>query len=93
MTFEELSTKEQFIVVNNHFGLSNKHRLLAADMLCKKLDEMNNKQNDSTENSSSIQKPLPMVLVGDFNQFDSIAKESVLYMDQIEIFKRNGFIG
>ena len=72
---EEITTGKKFIVINTHLGLTNKHRLLAAEMLCSKL----------------VGITMPMVLVGDFNQFDARQAESALLMDQIEIFKRNGF--
>jgi hypothetical protein len=72
---ENINSKKQFVIVNNHFGLSNKHRLLASDMLCKKI--------------ADIVKP--MVLVGDFNQFDANVKTAVLYTEQIKIFKHYGF--
>ena len=72
---EKKDSREQFIVVNNHFGMSNEHRLLAAQSLCQKL--------------LSIQKPI--ILVGDFNQFDSSIPEVRLYQEQIEVFKQHGF--
>lgn len=72
---EELSSGKQFVIVNNHFGLTNKHRLQVAEKLCKEL--------------ADIKKP--MVLVGDFNQYDFDNKESVLFKKQIEIFEKHGF--
>jgi endonuclease/exonuclease/phosphatase family metal-dependent hydrolase len=69
------SNGNEFCIVNNHLGLSNKHRLLASNLLCSKLSEIK----------------LPMVLVGDFNQFDDAVPEARLLMQQIEVFENHGF--
>ncbi len=44
----------EFCVVNTHFGLSNKHKLLAAQKLCGQL----------------VEEKLPLLILGDFNQVD-----------------------
>jgi endonuclease/exonuclease/phosphatase family metal-dependent hydrolase len=75
IVLENIKTKEKFIIINNHFGLSNKHRLLAAETLCKYL----------------LKENMPMILVGDFNQFDEESKKSELFMSQIDIFRKNHF--
>lgn len=51
---KEIKSKKNLIIVNNHFGLSNKHKLLASELLCQRLADINK----------------PLILVGDFNQFD-----------------------
>ena len=64
-----------FTVLNNHFGLSNKHRLLAANMLCERL------ANITT----------PLIAVGDFNQFDETNPVAALLMPQIKLLQDCGF--
>lgn len=72
---EDLVSGQRLFFVGNHLGLTNEHRKLAALMLCLKLAHIKD----------------PLILVGDFNQFDSLFKESKLFFEQIDIFVQNGF--
>lgn len=73
--FIKTDSGEEFFVGNVHLDLSNKHREVASNMLCERV--------------AGIDKP--MMLVGDFNQFDARIPEPVIFMDQVEIYKRHGF--
>lgn len=72
---KDKDSDEYFTVVNTHLGLTNKHRKLAAELLCSKLEG----------------RAEPLLLVGDFNQFDSSVPEATLLMEQVEIFTTHGF--
>lgn len=68
-------TNHQLLLVNIQAGTSSQHRLLAMQKLCEALEDIN----------------LPMILVGDFNQFDSDEKKPTLLRKQIQILMKNGF--
>ena len=74
--FTHKETGEKVHIFNNHFGIPNEHKLLAADMLCQRIKELN------------LEK---VILAGDFNQFDSSKKEAKLFMPQIKIFQDDGY--
>lgn len=75
IALENIATLERFIVSNNHFGMSNAHRLLAAEKLCTELAPIK----------------LPLVVLGDLNQFDERIAKPELLKEQIEIFIKHGY--
>lgn len=64
-----------FCIVNTHFALTDKHKFLAASRLCEALSE----------------EQLPLIVLGDFNQFDK-KKYNALLQEQIEVFTHNGYV-
>lgn len=66
---------ETVALVNIQAGTSNKHRLLAMQKLTDALKDCH----------------WPVILAGDFNQFDASQRQSAIYNDQVQVLQKNGF--
>lgn len=75
-TLMHRKSNKEILLVNLQAGtVPNSHRELAMDKLGKAL----------------ANEDCPILLVGDFNQFDACVKESKIHSGQIDILKRHGF--
>jgi mRNA deadenylase 3'-5' endonuclease subunit Ccr4 len=66
----------EIVLANVHLGLTNKHKTMASHRLCQFIDDLTDKSTTSE-----------VIIVGDFNQFDTTKKEATVYDSQINIYK------
>ena len=69
----------KLVVVSVHLGLGNRHKILASELLCEKLEEFNDDN-------------IPIIASGDFNLFDQTKVKDNIFLQQVDVWLKHGFM-